>query len=79
MSEWPKFRIHWLVKQKQAAYFNFLHDRLDPTSCLLQIDFSENAEILEQDEVQAAHWWHLQVNNKQLLIKSNNKNKGITL
>ena len=28
---------------------------------LLQFDFSENAEITEQDEVQTAHWWHLQV------------------
>ena len=59
--DWPYFRFHHLIKVKQDEAFNSLHTRIDPKSMLLQFDFSENAEITEQDEVQTAHWWHLQV------------------
>ena len=59
--EWPYFRFHCLIKVKQDEAFNSLRSRIDPKSMLLQFDFLENAEITEQDEVQTAHWWHLQV------------------
>ena len=57
------FRAHRLVKVKQDQTFNKLHDLKDPSQLLLQFDFSENAEVTEQDEVQSGHWWHLQVRN----------------
>ena len=53
--------VHRMVKVCQDETFNSLHSLKDPTTMLLQFDFSENAEIQEQDEVQSAHWWHLQV------------------
>ena len=59
--DWPYFRFHCLIKIKQDEAFNSLHSRIDPKSMLLQFDFSENAKITEQDEVQTAHRWHLQV------------------
>ena len=59
--DWPAFKVHQLVKVHQSATFDTLHDRRDECGLLLQFDFSENAEIQEQDEVQSAHWWHLQV------------------
>ncbi|ELU17965.1 hypothetical protein CAPTEDRAFT_215629, partial [Capitella teleta] len=31
-----------------------------PTEIVLQVDFSENATILNQDEIQSAHWTHSQ-------------------
>ena len=58
---WPYFRFHCLIKVNQDEAFNSLRSRIDPKSVLLQFDFSKNAEITEQDEVQTAHWWHLQV------------------
>ena len=61
MDDWPAFRVHRLIKVKQDKCFNQLHDLRDKTTILLQFDFSENAEIQEQDEVQSAHWWHLTV------------------
>ena len=57
----PYFKIHRFVKRNQDDRFNQLHGRMDSNSLLLQFDFSENAEIVEQDEIQSAHWWHLQV------------------
>ena len=54
-------REHRLVKVKQDKTFNSLHSMRDLGHLLLQFDFSENAELVEQDEVQSAHWWHLQV------------------
>ena len=56
--------VHRMVKVCQDETFNSLHSLKDPTTILLQFDFSENAEIQEQDEVQSAHWWHLQVFHK---------------
>ena len=61
IQDWPFFKNHRLIKVKQDERFNELYSRRDSTSLLLQFDFSENAEIVEQDEVQSAHWWHLQV------------------
>ena len=55
------FKVHMLVKQHQEIEFNRLRTVCLETNCLLQFDFSENAEIQEQDEIQSAHWWHLQV------------------
>ena len=61
LEDWPSSRVHRLVKVKQDKQFNWFHGLRDKTSVLLQFDFSENAEVQEQDEIQAAHWWHLTV------------------
>ena len=55
------FKMHILVKRHQEQEFNNLRTMDLASNCLLQFDFSENAEIQEQDEVQTAHWWHLQI------------------
>ena len=57
--DWQHFKVHNLVKKHQDLAFNKLHARRINTSVLVQFDFSENAEIMEQDKVQGAHWWHL--------------------
>ena len=36
-------------------------DKCDSTAVVLQVDFSENATFLEQNEVQSAHWTHKHV------------------
>ena len=55
------FKLHILVKNHQEVEFNLIRTCNLPNNLLLQFDFSENCEIQEQDEVQTAHWWHLQV------------------
>ena len=52
------FLLHTYVKRKQAASFDSLKTSCDGISIVLQVDFSENATIAAQKEVQAAHWHH---------------------
>lgn len=47
-------------ERKQAALFDTLKKYCDSKSIVLQVDFSENATIMAQKEVQAAHWHHTQ-------------------
>ena len=49
---------HTYVKRKQAASFKSLVEGCDGKSVVLQVDFSENATIASQREVQSAHWNH---------------------
>ena len=52
------FLLHTYVKRKQAASFKSLVEGCDGKSVVLQVDFSENATIASQREVQSAHWNH---------------------
>ena len=54
------FLLHTFVKREQAAAFNSLKSSSDGISIVLQVDFSENATIVAQKEVQSAHWHHPQ-------------------
>ena len=59
VTDLPAFKIHRMVKVKQDLAFNHLQECLSHGDLLVQFDFSENAEIQEQDEIQSAHWYHL--------------------
>ena len=52
------FLLHAYVKREQAASFKSLVQKCDGKSVVLQVDFSENATIASQCEVQSAHWNH---------------------
>ena len=52
------FLLHTFVKREQAASFDSLNKTCDGKSIVFQVDFSENATIAAQKEVQAAHWHH---------------------
>ena len=54
----PEFKTHFFVKQKQAEILKKNIDDKRPGHATFQFDFSENPTILEQDEVQSAHWTH---------------------
>ena len=54
------FLLHTFVKREQAAAFNSLKSSSDGISIVLEVDFSENATIVAQKEVQSAHWHHPQ-------------------
>ena len=53
--------MHRLIEVHNSVAFDALYSRRSENSLLLQFDFSENAEIQEQDKIQSAHWWQLQV------------------
>ena len=55
------FLVHRFIKRNQAAHFAQLIAGCDGCSVVLQVDFSENATLLQQDEIQSAHWTHKQV------------------
>ena len=55
------FLVHRYVKREQAATFAKLISECNGSSVTLQVDFSENATLIEQDEIQSAHWTHKQV------------------
>ena len=55
------FLIHTFIKRRQAAHLDTLVSQCDTKKIVLQVDFSENATIMSQNEVQSAHWCHGQV------------------
>ena len=64
----PSFLVHRFVKRKQQVDFLKIIDECDSTAVVLQVDFSENVTILEQNEVQSAHWTHKQVTILTVLL-----------
>ena len=59
-SQLKPFLLHTYVKRKQAACFKQLVSSRDGENVVLQVDFSENATIASQREIQSAHWSHAQ-------------------
>ena len=48
------------MQRKQAAHKKELIPSCDGANIVLQVDFSENATIEMQNEIQSAHWNHSQ-------------------
>ena len=55
------FVVHQYIKRMQAAHFAKPIAECDEPSVVLQIDFSENASLLQQNEIQSACWIHKEV------------------
>ena len=54
------FLIHVYIKRKQAAFMENITSSVDGKKIALQVDFSENATLTCQNEIQSAHWQHSQ-------------------
>ena len=54
------FLIHRYVKRIQTDHMENLINHCDGKSVLIQVDFSENASLIIQNEIQSAHWNHSQ-------------------
>ncbi len=52
------FLLHTYTKRNQSASFKSLVTKCNGKSVVLQVDFSENATIASQREIQSAHWNH---------------------
>ena len=55
------FLVHCYIKGMQAAHFTKLITEYGESSVILQLDFSENASLLQQNETRAVHWTHQQI------------------
>ena len=60
-----KFLEHTFIKRQQAAGFNDKVKQPTEDELVVQIDFSENYQCMEQSEIQSAHW-----NNRQISFHS---------
>ncbi|CAF4590144.1 unnamed protein product, partial [Rotaria socialis] len=50
------FLFHVYIKREQSKYFEKLKTEVIDEKILLQVDFAENFNMKEQDEIQSAHW-----------------------
>jgi hypothetical protein len=57
------FLFHVYIKREQSKYFEKLKTEVSDEKIVLQVDFAENFNMKEQDEIQKAHW-----NTKSLSI-----------
>ncbi|CAF3985084.1 unnamed protein product [Rotaria sp. Silwood2] len=58
-----RFLFHVFIKRQQSNFFEMLKKDVTDEKCLLQVDYAENYSIIEQNEIQSAHW-----SRKQLSI-----------
>ena len=56
----PSFLVHVYVKRAQASFFENVKESVDGVRVAVQVDFSENAALVHQNEIQSAHWAHKQ-------------------
>ena len=57
----PTFLVHVYIKRKQSQHFEEEKLHADGHHVVVQVDFAENYAIIQQDEIQSAHWSHGQV------------------
>lgn len=54
------FLRHTYIKRQQSLAFENFKAAVNGEDIVIQLDFSENAAILQQNEIQASHWNHTQ-------------------
>eukprot|EP00794_Sanderia_malayensis_P001513 gene1513-1671_t len=54
------FLMHVYAKRQQAAFMEEITQNVDGKTIAMHIDFSENATLACQNEIQSAHWQHSQ-------------------
>lgn len=60
-SQMPFFKRHCFIKSSQQRYFECAKKNLKPGELILQVDFAENYRLLNQNEIQSAHFTYTQV------------------
>ncbi|CAM4825614.1 unnamed protein product [Rotaria magnacalcarata] len=51
-----QFLFHVFIKRQQSSFFETIKSNTTNKKCLIQVDYSENYAIIEQNEIQSAHW-----------------------
>lgn len=55
-----EFLVHTFTKREQHSHFEALKEKVDTENIVVEVDFSENFTIKDQNEIQSAHWTHKQ-------------------
>ena len=55
-NELKGFLVHRYIKRKQAEHMTKVLSSCDGECILSQVDFSENASLISQDEIQSVCW-----------------------
>ena len=53
--------MYTFLKRNQSKVFGHLKSNVNRKNILIQLDFSQNAALLHQNEIQSAHWVHTQI------------------
>ncbi|XP_033120803.1 uncharacterized protein LOC117119932, partial [Anneissia japonica] len=61
MKQLKPFCLHTLIKRKQSLHFKNEKKRASDLYAVMQVDFAENFTIIQQNEIQSAHFHHTQV------------------
>jgi len=73
------FLFHVYIKREQSKYFEKLKEQVTDEKILLQVDFAENFNMKEQDEIQKAHWNSTPLSIFTAFIWSKNENFSFAL
>lgn len=57
----PAFKLHYFIKRAQQKYFDDKKQNLSNGELILQMDFAENYRLINQNEIQEAHFSYQQV------------------
>ena len=50
------FLFHVFVKRQQSSFFEMEKANVGEKKCIIQVDYSENFSLIDQNEIQTAHW-----------------------
>jgi hypothetical protein len=50
------FLMHGFIKRQQASYIETIKLNVTDKYCLLQVDYSDKFSVVQQNEIQSAHW-----------------------
>lgn len=73
------FLFHVYIKREQSKYFEKLKTETTDEKIVLQVDFAENFNMKEQDEIQSAHWNSKSLSIFTAFIWSKNENFSFAL
>ncbi|CAF2260150.1 unnamed protein product, partial [Rotaria magnacalcarata] len=68
------FLFHVFVKREQSKFFELIKQNVNDQSCLMQVDYSENFALVEQNEIQSVHWSRKQISLFTTYIWSQSNN-----
>jgi hypothetical protein len=85
------FLMHVFIKRQQASYFETVKLNVTDKYCLLQVDYSENFSVVQQNEIQSAHWakkqlalftahvWSQSANHSIVIVSDNPSHNKFTV
>jgi hypothetical protein len=73
------FLFHVFVKRQQSSFFEMEKANVGDKKCIIQVDYSENFSLIDQNEIQTAHWSRRQLSLFTTYLWSNSINQPIII